>query len=100
MTRSKGKLAINQHIRVEGKSNFPALLLPSMTAENFLVNNRSDGQAVEAICKCFPQFDIVSTFTLIIKSYKEQSREEGNYFRVKEDEKLDFPIFMSEVREN
>lgn len=67
-----------------------------MTAENFLVNDRSDGQAVKAICKCFPQFDIVSTFTLIIKSYKEQGRERKFYFHVecdREDEKLDFPIF-------
>jgi hypothetical protein len=44
------------------------LFSPSMTAENLLVDDSGNGQAVEAICECFPQFDIVSTFTFIIKA--------------------------------
>lgn len=36
-----------------------------MTTENFLVNNSCDGQTVKAICKCFPQFDIVASLAFI-----------------------------------
>ncbi len=39
-----------------------------MHAENFLINNGSDGQAVEAICECLPQFDIVASFALIVET--------------------------------
>jgi hypothetical protein len=58
-----------------------------MTAENLLVNDSSNGQAVEAICECLPQFDIVSTLTLIIKSYRDnkQEREEENYFQARDE---------------
>ena len=39
-----------------------------MHTKNFLVNDGSDGQAVEAVRESFPQLDIVSSFTLITKS--------------------------------
>lgn len=34
--------------------------LTSMAAEDFLVHNGSDGQAVEAVGKGFPQFNVVA----------------------------------------
>ena len=47
--------------------NYP---YPSVTTENLLVNDCGYRQAVEAICESLPQFNIVATFTFIIKSYK------------------------------
>jgi hypothetical protein len=41
---------------------------PPMTTENFLINNCSNWQTVETISKRFPQFHIISSFTLIIKA--------------------------------
>lgn len=71
---------------------------PSVTTENLLVNDSSNGQAVEAICECLPQFDIVSTLTLIIKSYRdergERERKKIISRREMKDEKLDFPSFF------
>lgn len=65
-----------------------------MTAENFLVNDSGNGQAVEAICESFPQFDIVSTLTFIIKSYLKRKRKKLIFRRTTEDEKLDFPFHI------
>lgn len=39
-----------------------------MHAQNFVVYQRCDGQAVKAICEDFPQFYRVSTFALVIKA--------------------------------
>jgi len=38
-----------------------------MHRENLLVNDSSDRQAVKAVGKGFPEFDVVSTFTYPIK---------------------------------
>lgn len=35
----------------------------SMTAEDFLIYNRSHGQTVEAICEGLPQLDVIASFT-------------------------------------
>jgi hypothetical protein len=35
-----------------------------MAAEDFLVNYRSHGEAVEAVGEGFPQLDVVTPFTL------------------------------------
>jgi len=39
----------------------------TMHREDLLINNGSDWQAVEAIRKSFPQLDVVSALTLVIK---------------------------------
>lgn len=36
--------------------------------ENLFINNGRDRQAVEAVRKCLPQFDIVATLALVIES--------------------------------
>jgi hypothetical protein len=48
----------------------------TMTTENLLINDRSYGQAVEAIRECFPQFYIVTAFAFVVKSWqRERSKE-------------------------
>jgi hypothetical protein len=37
-------------------------------SEYLLVNDSCDGQAVEAICEGFPQFDIVPPLALIVEA--------------------------------
>jgi hypothetical protein len=37
-------------------------------AQNLLVNDSSNGQAVEAISESFPQFYVISSLALVIKS--------------------------------
>lgn len=39
-----------------------------MTAEYFLINNRSNGQAVETVGERLPEFNIVSAFAFIVES--------------------------------
>lgn len=39
-----------------------------MHSENFLVNDGSNGQTVEAVGKCLPQLDIVPAFTFIVEA--------------------------------
>jgi len=39
-----------------------------MHAENFLINNSSDREAVEAVSKCFPEFDVVSSLAFIVEA--------------------------------
>lgn len=39
-----------------------------MGAEDFFINNGSDGQTVEDIAKRLPELDIVATTTLIVKA--------------------------------
>lgn len=39
-----------------------------MHAQNFLVNDSSNGQAVEAVSESFPQFDVISSLALVVKS--------------------------------
>jgi hypothetical protein len=36
--------------------------------ENLLIDNGSDGQAVEAVGECLPQLDIVSSLALIVET--------------------------------
>lgn len=43
-----------------------------MAAEDLLVDNRSDGQAVEAIGEGLPQLDIVTALAFIIKSCRQK----------------------------
>lgn len=39
-----------------------------MHREDLLINNGRDRQAVEAVRKCLPQFDVVTTLALIIET--------------------------------
>jgi len=39
-----------------------------MHAQNLLINNCGNWQTVEAICECFPEFDVVSSLTFIIEA--------------------------------
>lgn len=39
-----------------------------MHSKNLFIDNRSDWQAVETVCKCFPQLDIISPFALLIEA--------------------------------
>lgn len=39
-----------------------------MAAKDFLIDDGGDGQAVETICKSLPQFDVVTSLTLVIES--------------------------------
>lgn len=39
-----------------------------MTAEDLLVHDGSDGQAVETVCERFPQLDVESAFTCNINT--------------------------------
>lgn len=39
-----------------------------MHTEDFLVNNGSNRKTVEAIGKCFPEFDVVAAFALIVET--------------------------------
>ena len=39
-----------------------------MHAQDFLINNSSNGKAIETICESFPQFDVISSLALVIKS--------------------------------
>jgi hypothetical protein len=41
---------------------------PTVHSEYLLVNDSCDGQAVEAICEGFPQFDIVPPLALIVEA--------------------------------
>jgi hypothetical protein len=49
-------------LKIEGNN------VPSMAAKDFLINDGGDGQAIEAICKCLPQFDVVAAFTFVIEA--------------------------------
>ena len=40
----------------------------TMHCEDLLVDDGSDWQAVEAIGKCLPELDVVSSLTLVVKS--------------------------------
>jgi hypothetical protein len=37
-------------------------------AEDFLINESADRQAVETICECFPKSDVISTFAFVVES--------------------------------
>jgi len=37
-------------------------------SEDLLVDNGGDGQAVEAVCECLPQLDVVATLAFIIEA--------------------------------
>ena len=39
-----------------------------MHAEDFIVDKGGDGQAIEAVCEDFPQFDSMSALTFIVES--------------------------------
>ena len=39
-----------------------------MHGEDLLVDDSSDGQAVETVRKCFPQLDVVPTLALIVEA--------------------------------
>lgn len=39
-----------------------------MHCEYLFVNDCCDGEAVEAICECFPQFDVIPALAFIIES--------------------------------
>jgi len=36
--------------------------------EDLLINDGSNGQAVEAVCECLPQLDVVSPLALIVET--------------------------------
>lgn len=38
-----------------------------MHSEDLLVDNGCNWQAIEAIGKCLPEFDVVSSFALVVK---------------------------------
>lgn len=40
----------------------------SVHGEDLLVDNGGNGQAVEAVCECFPQLDVVSTLAFVVES--------------------------------
>ena len=40
----------------------------AMHGEDLLVDDCCNGQAVEAICERFPQFDVISSFALVVKA--------------------------------
>lgn len=53
-----------QEVTVDKKNGFkPLIELTSMTAEYFLVQDRSHRETVEAICERFPQLYVVPSFT-------------------------------------
>jgi hypothetical protein len=37
-------------------------------AENLLIDDSGDGQAVEAVRECFPQLDVVASLALVVKA--------------------------------
>jgi len=37
-------------------------------AENFIINERGDGQAVKAVCEDFPELDAMATLAFIVKA--------------------------------
>ena len=39
-----------------------------MHGEDLLVNDGCDGKTIEAVCKSFPQLDVISSLTLVIKA--------------------------------
>ena len=39
-----------------------------MHAQNLIIDQCSDGQAVEAICKNFPELDAMASFALIVET--------------------------------
>lgn len=39
-----------------------------MHSEDLFINDRSNWQAIEAVCECFPQLDIVPSLALIVES--------------------------------
>jgi hypothetical protein len=41
---------------------------PTVNAEDFLINNRSDGQTVETVSEGLPQLDVVPPFAFIVES--------------------------------
>lgn len=38
-----------------------------MHAEDFLINDSCDRKAVEAVSKCFPEFDVIPSLALVIE---------------------------------
>lgn len=51
----------------------------AVATENLLVDDSSDGQAVETVREGLPQLDIVATLALIVKSCR---REEAHKLRI------------------
>ena len=45
-----------------------------MTTKEFLVNNGSHREAVEAICECLPHTNVVTTLAFVIKPVKAVNR--------------------------
>ncbi len=39
-----------------------------MHGEDLLVNDGGNRQAIEAVCECFPQLDIVSPLALVVEA--------------------------------
>lgn len=39
-----------------------------MHGENLLVNDGRDWQAIEAVCECLPQFDVISSLTFVVEA--------------------------------
>jgi hypothetical protein len=40
----------------------------TMHCENLFVNDSSNGQAIEAICKCLPEFDVIASFAYMLSA--------------------------------
>ena len=39
-----------------------------MHSEDLLIDDGSDGQAIEAVCECLPKLDVVSSLALIVEA--------------------------------
>jgi len=39
-----------------------------MHAQNFIVDQRCDGQTIKAVCEYLPEFDRVSSLTFVVKT--------------------------------
>lgn len=57
-----------------------------MHCEDFLVNDGSDGQAIEAVGECLPQLDVEPTLALVIESI--DSIDRGTFVVTSEDEEV------------
>ena len=39
-----------------------------MHAEDFIIDDGGNGQAIESVCESFPEFDVVSSLAFVVKA--------------------------------
>ena len=50
---------------IKKQKSFQKISETSMTAEDLLINNGSNGQAIEAVCEGLPQLDVVPSLACV-----------------------------------